>query len=70
LSDLLKKGTGKSAQEHIHLFIIQKAKSSLVNYPVPVSEIAYDLGFEYPQHFSNLFNAKTGASPRAYRNLN
>ena len=70
LSDLLKKETGKSAQEHIHLMVIEKAKNRLLNSSDSVSSIGYDLGFEYPQHFSNLFKAKTGISPRAYRNLN
>lgn len=70
LSDLLKKETGKTAQEHIHLFIIEKAKISLLNSTDPVSQIGYTLGFEYPQHFSNLFKSKTGLSPREYRNVN
>ncbi|NRB51358.1 MAG: AraC family transcriptional regulator [Saprospiraceae bacterium] len=70
LSDLLRKETGKSAQEHIHLFIIEKAKNTLLNSKRSISEIAYSLGFDYPQHFSNLFKSKTGFSPRAYRNMN
>jgi len=70
LSDLLKKETGKTAQEHIHLHIIEKAKTNLLNSKDSVSEIGYALGFEYPQHFSNLFKSKTGYSPREYRNLN
>lgn len=70
LSDLLKKETGKTALEHIHLYIIDKAKTSLLNSDDSVSEIGYRLGFEYPQHFSNLFKSKTGYSPSAYRNRN
>lgn len=70
LSDLLKKETGKTAQEHIHLFIIERAKNRLLNSSNSISEIGYDLGFEYPQHFSNLFKLKTGLSPSKYRNLN
>ncbi|MEM1003503.1 MAG: helix-turn-helix domain-containing protein, partial [Bacteroidota bacterium] len=70
LSDLLKKETGKTAQEHIHLFVIDKAKSTLLNSRGSISEISYSLGFEYPQHFSNFFKSKTGYSPREYRNLN
>lgn len=70
LSDLLKKETGKTAQEHIHLFVVDKAKNILLNSNDSVSEIAYNLGFEYPQHFSNLFKSKTGFSPRDYRNMN
>jgi AraC-like DNA-binding protein len=70
LSDMLKRETGKTAQEHIHLHIIEKAKNNLLNTTDSVSEIGYALGFEYPQHFSNLFKSKTGYSPREYRNLN
>jgi len=70
LSDLLKKETGKTAQEHIHLYVVDKAKNILLNSSDSVSEIAYTLGFEYPQHFSNLFKSKTGLSPREYRNMN
>ncbi len=70
LSDLLKKETGKSAQEHIHLFLIDKAKTKLLNSKDSISEIGYQLGFEYPQHFSNLFKSKTGQSPREYRTVN
>jgi AraC-like DNA-binding protein len=70
LSDLLKKETGKTAQEHIHLFVINKAKNSLLNSNNSISEIGYSLGFEYPQHFSSLFKSKTGYSPSEYRNLN
>lgn len=70
LSDLLKKETGKTAQEHIHLHIIERAKNSLLHSSQSVSEIGFMLGFEYPQHFSNLFKAKTGYSPREYRNMN
>ncbi len=70
LSDLLKKETGKTAQEHIHLFVINKAKNSLLNSRSSISEIGYSLGFDYPQHFSSLFKSKTGMSPSEYRSLN
>lgn len=70
LSDLLKKETGKTAQEHIHLFVIEKAKNKLLNSQHSISEIGYSLGFEYPQHFSNLFKSKTGFSPSTYRSMN
>ena len=70
LSDLLKKATGKTTLEHIHLFLINRAKNSLLNSSMSISGIAYSLGFEYPQRFSNLFKSKTGMSPSAYRNMN
>jgi len=70
LSDLLKLETGRSAKDHIHGYIIEKAKTLLLNSDAAVSEVAYDLGFEYAQHFSKLFKAKTGWSPSGYRGRN
>ncbi|GAA4235504.1 helix-turn-helix domain-containing protein [Postechiella marina] len=67
LSDLLKKETGQSAQDHIHKYIIEKAKSKLLNSKESASEIAYALGFEYPQYFSKIFKKKTTLSPNAFR---
>ncbi|MDX1909486.1 MAG: helix-turn-helix transcriptional regulator [Bacteroidia bacterium] len=69
LSDMLKIETGKSAKDHIHDHIIEKAKTLLLGSNASVSEVAYGLGFEYPQHFSKLFKAKTGLNPTAYRAL-
>lgn len=69
LSDLLKKETGKNASEHIYFFILERAKNGLLSTNQSISQIAYDLGFAYPQHFSKLFKAKVGVSPKAYRNL-
>ena len=68
LSDLLRKETGKNAREHIHLFVIEMAKNRLLGSEQTVSEIAYSLGFEYPQHLSKLFRNKTGMSPAKFRN--
>ena len=70
LSDLLKKETGISAQEHIHNHIVYKAKYLLLNSNDSVSEIAFQLGYNYPQHFSKLFKSKTGLSPVNFRKLN
>jgi AraC family transcriptional regulator, transcriptional activator of pobA len=68
LSDLLKSQTGFTTKEHIHLEIIEQAKISLLNSNKTVNEIAYDLGFEYPQYFNRLFKSKTGKSPSLFRN--
>lgn len=70
LSDLLKVETGRSAKDHIHAFIIEKAKTALLSSKEPISQIAFGLGFEYPQHFSKLFKSKTDLSPSEYRSLN
>lgn len=69
-SDLLKKETGRNAQDHIHFFVIERAKTQLLNSGESISHIAYDLGFEYPQNFSKLFKKKTGVSPTEFRGLN
>lgn len=70
LSDLLQKSTGKSTVEHIHLELVEKAKSLLWGTEESISEIAYELGFEHPSHFTKIFKAKTGKSPSEFRNLN
>jgi AraC family transcriptional activator of pobA len=67
LSDLLKKETGKNTREHIHYVLIERAKTRLLGSADTISEIAYSLGFEHPQHFSKLFRSKTGMSPGAFR---
>ena len=67
LSDLLKKETGLNAQDHIHHYVIEQAKNILVQTNFSISEIAYSLGFEYPQYFSRLFKQKTGRTPLEYR---
>ncbi|RXK81248.1 helix-turn-helix domain-containing protein [Filimonas effusa] len=70
LSDLLKKETGRNGQDHIHYYVIEEAKNILRNTDKSISEIAYLLGFEYPQYFSRLFKQKTGCTPQQFRNLN
>lgn len=70
LSDLIKKGTNKSALEHIHYHVIELAKNKLLNSSSSISEIAFELGFEYSQYFSRLFKNKVGKTPLQYRNLN
>lgn len=70
LSDLLKTETGKTAKEHIDLCLIEKAKTILLSQSLSISQVAYDLGFEYPQHFSKLFKNRTGMSPSEFRNKN
>jgi len=68
--DLIKKETGKSAQEHIQLKLIDIAKERIFDTSKSVSEIAYELGFKHPQHFSRMFKNETGQSPNEYRSLN
>lgn len=68
--DLIKKETGKSAQEYIQAKVMDLAKDKIFGTTKTVAEIAYELGFKYPQHFSRLFKQKTGHSPNDYRTMN
>ena len=65
--DLVKKYSGRSAQEYIKSTIVDYAKLLLANNTYQVNEIAYKLGFKYPQHFSRLFKHIEGISPSQYR---
>ena len=65
--DLVKKESGKTALEYIQLKIINTAKEKILSDKKSVSEIAYELGFKYPQHFTRLFKQHVGYSPNEYR---
>jgi AraC family transcriptional activator of pobA len=65
--DLIKKETGKSAQDYIQAKVIDVAKERLFDQSKSVSEIAYELGFKYPQHFARLFRQRVGQAPNEYR---
>jgi AraC-like DNA-binding protein len=67
LSDTLKNETGKTTTEHLQLYLIEEAKNILLKPNKSISEVAYELGFEYPQYFSRLFKKKEGISPSEYR---
>lgn len=67
LSDMLRSLTGQSAQQHIHEKLMEKAKEYLVSTNLSIAEIAYLLGFEYPQSFNKLFKKKTSLSPLEFR---
>lgn len=68
--DLIKKETGKSAQEYIHFKLIEHSKDIIAHTNLTMSQIAYQLGFSYPQHFGRLFKKQTGMTPNEYRALN
>lgn len=65
--DLVKKETGKSAHELIQLKLINVAKEKIFDANKSVSEIAYELGFKYPQHFTRVFKQHVGLTPVEYR---
>ena len=68
-SDLIKKETGRKPKDHINDFVIEKAKNMLLGTEQTISEIAYELGFNYPHYFTRLFKSKTGKTPVEYRNV-
>ncbi len=68
--DLVKKETGQSAQDYIQYKVIDLAKEKIFDPGKSLSEIAYELGFKYPQHFTRLFKQRVGQSPNEYRSLN
>jgi AraC-like DNA-binding protein len=70
LGDLIKKETGKSPQEHIQLKLMDIAKEKIFDSSKSVSEIAYELGFKHPQHFTRMFKKEIGVSPSDFRILN
>lgn len=65
--DLIKKETGKAAQEYIQSKVIDVAKTRIFDHSKSVSQIAFELGFKYPQHFTRFFKQQTGYSPKDYR---
>lgn len=65
--DLVKKETGKSALEYIQAKVIDLAKEKICTPNKTISEIAYEIGYRYPQHFTRLFKEKVGMSPNEYR---
>ncbi len=68
--DLIKKETGTSAKDYILNKLIDTAKTKVLERDKTVNQIAYELGFKYPQHFMRLFKDKVGYTPSEYKNLN
>jgi AraC-like DNA-binding protein len=68
--DLIKKETGKTAQEYIQSKVIDLAKEKVFDQSKSIGQIANELGFKYPQHFTRLFKQKTGYTPAEYRIAN
>jgi AraC-like DNA-binding protein len=68
--DLIKKETGQSAKEYVQGKIIEVAKNKVFHSDKTVNEIAFEMGFKYPQHFTRLFKQRVGHTPNEYRNLN
>lgn len=68
LGDIIKHFTKKSALENIHDFVIKKAKELLLeNQKMNTTEVAYELGFEYPNYFSKFFKKQVHLTPKEFR---
>lgn len=65
--DLIKKETGKSAQAYIQCKVVDFAKERVLNPSKSISQVAYELGFQYPQHFTRMFKKMVGLTPNDYR---
>lgn len=65
--DLVKKTTGHTAKEHIHVAVVERVKHLIVHTKMSISEIAYHVGFKYPHHLSRVFRHVTGISPIEFR---
>ena len=63
--DVIKKTTGGSAAGYIRRFVVQQAKNGLAS-GMSVAQVAYDLGFEYPQHLTRMFKKQEGVTPSEY----
>ena len=68
--DMIRKQTGRTASEYIQDRVIGVAKEKLLSSDKTMSEIAYDLGFQYPQHLSRMFKRVVGITPNEYRMQN
>jgi AraC family transcriptional activator of pobA len=67
LTDLLKQGTGKTVLDHLHLLLIDEAKTLLLTTDQMIAQTAYELGFENLPYFSWLFKKVVGLMPHEYR---
>lgn len=68
--DLVKRETGRTAQEYIQLKLLDVAKELMLDPSRTIGEVAYELGFQYPQHFTRMFKKLTGQTPNAFRAVN
>jgi AraC-like DNA-binding protein len=66
--DLVKKETGMTAQRYIQNKVVNLSKQYVMDRELSLNQIAYKLGFQYPQHFTRLFKKEVGMTPSEYRN--
>lgn len=67
LNDHVKRATGVTAGHLIRQRVLTEAKRQLVFTNQAIHEIAYDLAFSDPSHFTRFFRKQTGMTPQAFR---
>ena len=67
LNDHVKRATGVTAGHMIRQRVLTEAKRQLVFTNQAIHEIAYDLSFSDPSHFTRFFRKQTGMTPQAFR---
>jgi AraC family transcriptional activator of pobA len=67
LNDHVKRATGVTAGHLIRQRVLTEAKRQLVFTPQPIQQIAYELAFSDPSHFTRFFRKHTGLTPQAFR---
>jgi len=65
--DIIRESLGESPKDYIRNFIIIRAKNLILS-GKPIVQVAEELGFEYPQHFTRMFKNTTGQTPRQFLN--
>ena len=65
--DLIKKETGKTAQEYIQLILVDEAKKQLLGSTLSINQIAERLGYQDTQHFIRMFKKRVGRTPLKFR---
>ena len=70
LSSIVKSISGKLAKDFIQDRVLIESKRLLLHTDMSVKEIAYEIGFNEPLHFSGFFKKREGISPSKYRNDN
>lgn len=68
--DLIKRETGQTAKDYIQSKIIEIAKNKVFEPDKNINEVAYEMGFKYPQHFTRLFKRRVGVTPNEYKQMN
>ncbi len=69
LHNITRQAVGKSPLDIIHDRIILECKRELSYTDRRIAEIGFDCGFADAAHFSRFFSARTGLSPRSFRQL-